>query len=64
MNTFLVTVLCAAHLHQCPIPNGYKMEHQAPSKDVCIRTARDIVDQIAMTMGLTAASFTIQCKEK
>ena len=64
MNSFIVSVVCAAHLHSCPIPNGYKLVHEAPNREVCVKTARDIVSQVARTMGLAAADFTISCREK
>ena len=60
MNTFLVTVMCIAHLKTCPIPSGYKDSYQAPNKQTCEKVAKDIISGF----GYAAANFRIECKEK
>lgn len=60
MISFLVTVLCLAHIKNCPIPNGYHATYQVTNKKVCEDTARTIVAQL----GYATADFTISCKEK
>jgi hypothetical protein len=57
---FLVTVLCAAHLHSCPIPGGYTKAIQADNKQHCEKLAKEVIS----TLGLATADFRVSCKAK
>lgn len=61
---FLVTVLCAAHLHSCPIPSGYNRTIQADNKQHCEKLAKEAMQSIAGAVGYTVADFRISCKAK
>ena len=57
---YVVTVLCAAHLHVCPIPKGYHGIYKLDNKQQCIEQAKTVIT----TLGYATADFNIVCKEK
>ena len=57
---FIVTVLCSVHLVSCPIPDGYKKDLKATSKEECEHRAKKAISMF----GYAAADFRISCKEK
>ena len=60
MINFLVSVTCALHMTNCPIPGGFKAVHAAPSKVECVHKARDRIQQL----GFATADFNVVCREK
>jgi hypothetical protein len=57
---FVVSVVCIAHVVNCPIPNGYHATYQVKDKQVCEKMARDIIGNL----GFATADFVIVCREK
>lgn len=61
MIQFLVTVICSAHIHNCPLPKaGYHSTYPARSKEICERTARAVI----AAYGYPAKDFVIVCETK
>lgn len=60
MISFLVSVVCLAHIKNCPIPNGHHATYQATSKEHCIHSAKSIVEML----GYKITDFKIECREK
>lgn len=60
MTEFIITVLCAAHLHSCPIPNGYHGKYKAVNKEQCEQKVRVGI----AGFGYQISDFRISCREK
>ena len=57
---YVVSILCAAHIGNCPIPNGYKATYQVKDKQTCEKLAKGIIGNL----GFATADFVVTCKEK
>jgi hypothetical protein len=57
---FLVTVMCLAHVHPCPIPNGYKSEFKAASVHECVVTAKTTIAYF----GYKESDYRLTCEKR